>query len=368
MSKAAELLAKAKALKNQTRGDVKETLAGIESQLKEIAEFSGIKFEDVKPGAILAEAAPIGSFQYTSEKVSKAINDMDDFDPDGDGDNDRYNCWIQALFPDRVIVSCEDKYFEMTYSIDTDGKVTLGDPTEVEQYFTATEGAAFKYKKPVPTELQKELKESGIQITKAAVDMDFDSGYLNAHIKENSFNKDTGEVQVVIIEAGTNSFKKRHYPESTIREAAPCFAGMKMYINHQTEREEREMPERNLRDWASTIQESTFQGGKAIGRVYIHDPWLREMMADPVFQKNVGLSINTGGKVSYGKINGEEMQIVEKINPTRSNGPGSVDWVTEAGARGRVVRPLKESANNSGTDIELSGGIEVELTEDTEIE
>lgn len=294
----------------------------------------------------LKEAAPIGSFAYVQEKVSKAIYGMDSFDPDGDGDNDKYNCYICAIFPERVVITCEDAYFEMTYSIDADGNVTLGSPVEVEQYFTATESNAKYRKKGNPSLMEKELKESGIVITKPAVDMDFDekNGVIHARIKEGSFNAETAEIEVIIIEAGTNQLKKRHYPLSTIREAAPIFTGMKMYVNHQTAKEENERPERDLRDWVSTIQESKLVGQAAVGRVYIHDPWLRERMSDPVFSKNVGLSINTGGKIAYGKINGEEMQIVEKINPTRSNGSGSVDWVTEAGARGRVIRPIKESA------------------------
>lgn len=306
----------------------------------------------------LNEAAPIGSFGYIQEKVSKAIYGMDSFDPDGDGDNDKYNCYIVAIFPDRVVITCEDSYFEMTYSIDAGGNVTLGIPVAVEQYFTATESNAQYRKKGSASSdkiLETELRESGVQITKAAVDMDFNetNGVILAHIKENSFNADTGEVDVIIIEAGTNPLKKRHYPLSTIREAAPIFAGMKMYLNHQTVKEEQERPERDLRDWVSTILESKLVGQAAIGRVYIHDKQLRENMADPVFSKNVGLSINTGGKIAYGKINGEEMQIVEKINPTRSNGSGSVDWVTEAGARGRVVRQIKESATQTGDDMNI---------------
>lgn len=320
-----------------------------DDQLKKVIEIIG------KPLALntdVAEAAPIGSFDYIRQKINDAINNMDSFDPDGDGDNDKYSCYIVALFPDRVVIECGTDFYEMTYSIDADGDVTFGDPTAVEQYFTATESAAYKPKAgtKIKNPLEKELKESGIVITKAATDVDFNSnvGTISARLKEGSFNPQTGEVDVIIIEAGTNPLKKRHYPISTIKEAAGIFTGMKMYMNHQTAKEENERPERDLRDWVSTIQESQFSNGAVLGKVYIHDKQLRENIQDPVYAKNVGLSINTGGKISYGKINGEEMQIVEKINPNRSNGPGSVDWVTEAGARGRVAQPLRESASTTG--------------------
>lgn len=360
MSKVKELIAKTKSLKGRVQGDLGTALVGIESQLQEIAGIVGIKFDSVKEGQKVLEAAPIGSFDYVREKINSALNGMDSFDPDGDGDNDKYNCYVVATFTDRVVIACEDCYYEMSYSIDTDGNVAFGEPIEVEQYFTATESAAFKYKKPQPSLKEKELKESGIEITKAAADMDFETGYINAHIKEGSFNPSTGEVEVVLIEAGTNPLKKRHYPDSTIVECAASFAGMKMYINHQTVKEENERPERDLRDWASTIVES-YKGvnkengrAQALGKIYIHEPWLQERMGDKVWASNVGLSINTGGKISYGKINGEEMQIVEKINPTRTNGSGSVDWVTEAGARGRVLRPIKESAGTQIEEIDMT--------------
>lgn len=162
-------------------------------------------------------------------------------------------------------------------------------------------------------------------------------------LKESTYNETSGEVEVVLIEAGTNKQKKRHYPEKTIQEAAPLFSGLKMYLNHPTKKEEAELPERDVTKWVSTITESRYENGKAIAKVAVHDNWLRERLKDPVARKHIGLSINTGGRVSKGKVDGEEMEIVEKIVLQRSNGPASVDWVTEAGARGRVSKLLKEN-------------------------
>jgi len=47
-------------------------------------------------------------------------------------------------------------------------------------------------------------------------------------------------------------------------------------------------------------------------------------------------------------------QIVEKIMFQRKNGPASVDWVTEPGARGRVSKLLKENDYNGGHKMELN--------------
>ena len=191
----------------------------------------------------------------------------------------------------------------------------------------------------------KDIKESNIVNKGQAKVTDLDVGYVS--LREATYDAVTGDINVILIEAGTNEMKHRHYPVRTIQEAAPLFTGLKMYINHPTKTEEKERPERNLSDWASTIKESRAIDGKAVAKVSVHDPWLRERLANKTFRENVGLSINAGGLISYGKVNGKDMQIVEKITLSRRNGPASVDWVTEAGARGRVASELFESRGRS---------------------
>lgn len=192
-------------------------------------------------------------------------------------------------------------------------------------------------------DLKEELKECGIEIIRESdKDVELSVGFVT--LKEAKFDAATGEIEAILIEAGTNPHKKRHYPNKTIKESAQSFSGLKMYINHPTRAEEASRPERDIRDWASTIVESWYADGKAMAKIAVHDEWLRERMKDPVAREHIGLSINAGGRISYGKVQGQEMQIVEKIILERPNGgSASVDWVTEAGARGRVSRLLKES-------------------------
>ena len=188
--------------------------------------------------------------------------------------------------------------------------------------------------------LKAAAKQAGIEVAEgggmkkgAGADLDF---YVS--LQEEKFDAGSGTVTAVLIEAGTNTAKRRHYPKAVVEAAAPQFAGLKMFINHPTAEEEAKRPERDLRDWASTITESYAEDGKAIGKIAVHDKWLKELLSDPIARKNVGLSINARGQVSTGVINGEQMTIVEKIIVEK--GPGrvsSVDWVTEPGARGRVV-------------------------------
>lgn len=298
----------------------------------------------VKEGAMdLKENAPVGSFEYIRDLINQKIKDAKIFK------DDDYP-YVMYMYPERCIVSAGAKYYEVPYDISANGTVTLYKANEVEQYYVAKETSVKESEKSEKKiTLSDELKESGITITKAAIRMDsiFD-GFIS--LQEDSYNPATGEVEVVLIEKGTNPMKRRHYPESTIKEAAPNFAGLKMYINHPTSRQEQERPERDLKDWASTIVESWYESGKAMAKVAIHDDWLRERLKDSVARQHIGLSINAGGQVSYGKINGQEMQIVEKIILEKQNGPASVDWVTEAGARGRVSKLLKESG---GKGMEL---------------
>lgn len=286
----------------------------------------------------LMESAPVGSFDRVSDDLRAALSESkkvlfpDLVDP---------YPWVSYVFPEHCIVTLNNKYYEIAYTMDMNGKVTWGKPIEVEQMYTSKVVESTRVEKTGKT-FSQEVKEAGIELVGQSQDADLDVSEFYS-LKEAKYDSVSGELEVVLIEAGTNPLKKRHYPESTIRESAAHFKGLKMYLNHPTKKEEAERPERDLRDWASTIVESWYDDGKAMGRVVVHDEWLRERLMDPVARQHIGVSINTGGKIVMGKVNGEEMQIVEKISLRRSNGPASVDWVTEAGARGRVSRLLKES-------------------------
>ena len=259
----------------------------------------------------LQEAAPAGSLEGLRDKICAALNIKKFF-----GD---FN-YVIYTFLDKVIFDAQGKKYQINFGFNEKGEVVFtGEPVEVEEVFIVKES----------------LRES-FEIIKEAQEMDVEvSNFVN--LAEAIYNEKSGEFEkVILIEAGTSEEKMRHYPESTIQEAATQFSGLKMYINHPTKTEEKERPERNLRDWVSTIVESHAEGGKAVAKIAVHDMWLRERLQDKIARKHIGLSILTGGKVAMGRINGKEMQIVEKIILKRQNGPASVDWVTEAGARGRV--------------------------------
>ena len=292
---------------------------------------------------IFESTAPKGSFEQLRDNLqsSMSANYATLFPKAG------YGPYICCVYTDSVVVETGDNYYNVPYSYNG-SVITWGTPVAVEKTFVLKE---CMQKTPLQGEktskvgdLASELKESNIEIVEAAHDADLEMMDF-IPLKEAKYDPNSGEVEVVLIEAGTNPKKKRHYPDATIKEAAPMFSGLKMYLNHPTKTEEKELPERDITKWASTIVESRYDNGKAMATVAVHDKWLRERLADPVARQHIGLSINTGGRVSKGKVNGQDMEIVEKIVLQRSSGPASVDWVTEAGARGRVSRLLKESNN-----------------------
>lgn len=331
----------------------------VKKQKQWMATFNSVaKTKDEKAAfkaanGVVKEAAPVGTLERYRTMIYEAFRDAYEMRfPEQE-----WCPYIMYTFSDKVIVEVGEDHFEIPYAM-VDDDVTFGDPVKVEIAFVPASESMFKKKGvreagPKARAFGVELKESGIAITEKAKTVDCDFAPM-VSLREAKFDLESGILEVVLIEAGTNPNKMRHYPESTIEKAAPLFSGLKMYINHQTRSEESARPERDLRDWASTIQEAWYDGGKAMGKVFVHDSWLREVLSNEVARANIGVSINASGKMSVGNVSGKQMQIVEEIIVARSNGPASVDWVTEAGARGRVSRLLKESTTKRGATMELN--------------
>jgi hypothetical protein len=329
----------------EVKAKVKNMIVKIEDkEIKVLAESIATKIE---------EALKDGSFGDIEDRVRAAIKVHPLF-PEKVGEKYMDGPYIRDMYPDKCVISYQGKLYEMEYSIMNEA-VILGTPKEViEKYVPVQESDKGNAGK---------VKEANIEIREAAgSNQDFEiSNFIS--LKEAKFNADFSEVEVILIEQGVNEAKRRYYPDKTIREAAGIFKGWKNYIDHPTPTQERERPERSLKDWASTIVESRYDNGKALGTIAIHDQWLRERLADPVARGQLGLSILSGGKISRGKVNGKDgYEIIEAILPFRKSGPPSVDWVTEAGARGRVSK-LLESRYTGGKKMELENATLKELKE-----
>jgi hypothetical protein len=261
------------------------------------------------------ESAPSGSFSDITMKLQAELNSTSYFPTDGYGNSTAYICYVFAAY---CIVSYADEFYQMNYSND-EGEVELSAPTKVEMSFVAKESDARARRFNQTIVKGMEFKPDAM-------------GLRDFELEEAEGDASKKQAILCLIEAGKNFSKNRFYPESTLKEAAPLFAGLKMYMNHQTAEEERTRPERDLADWVSTIEESWYEDGKIMGRVKIHnDDFWKKLKEDQVFRDHVAVSINASGKRYTREIDGVDMEVIEQIV-----NPRSVDWVTEPGARGRV--------------------------------
>jgi len=165
-------------------------------------------------------------------------------------------------------------------------------------------------------------------------------------LTETTFDK--GRATVIIIKAGFNATKDRYYPAEVLKRDYGIFEGLKMYADHPTETEEKERPERSIREWVATLKDVTCdESGTITGVAEIIEPWLMQKLAslrDKEMLSEMGISINAVGSASKATIDGVETLAIEKLE--RAN---SVDFVTEPGAGGQVT--LYESDRQRNVDL-----------------
>jgi len=163
---------------------------------------------------------------------------------------------------------------------------------------------------------------------------------------------DKGKAHVVIIKAGFNADKSRYYPAEVLKRDYGIFEGMKMYADHPTVEEDKERPERSIKDWVATLSNVTCdEAGTVEGDAAIIEPWLMQKLAslrDKELLSEMGISINAVGSASKATIDNVETLSIERLVAGRS-----VDFVTEPGAGGTVT--MYESDRNHDIDlVELS--------------
>jgi len=145
---------------------------------------------------------------------------------------------------------------------------------------------------------------------------------------------DKGLAMITVIKAGFNESKDRYYPLDTLCRDFSVFEGLKMYADHPSEDDERNRPERSIRDWVATLKNVHMDKDTVVGEAQIVEPWMQEKLAtlrDKGMLKDMGISINAVGAATEATIEGVKTNYIERIARGRS-----VDFVTEAGAGGLV--------------------------------
>lgn len=140
-------------------------------------------------------------------------------------------------------------------------------------------------------------------------------------------------LSVLVINPGWGS--SGYYSAEALQEAARdrVFpAGTQMYLDHPTETESWERPERSVRDLAAVLTEdarwdASVPGLVAEARVFA--PW-RQTIAD--MADTIGVSIRAAAETEFGEAEGRTGTLITKLLEGYS-----VDFVTKAGRGGKIV-------------------------------
>ncbi|NEA22575.1 hypothetical protein [Actinomadura bangladeshensis] len=157
----------------------------------------------------------------------------------------------------------------------------------------------------------------------------------------------SGRYRVLLIREGWGS--SCYYPREVLeREGAKIWpAGTQQYLDHPTLTESVERPERSVKDWASVIVtdpvwDETERG--LVAEVEVFPQW--QWLLNEAYVKRVGLSIRASGIAEHGEAEGREGPILKSLTEGVS-----VDWVTRAGAGGKVLE-LIESARGQADETQ----------------
>ena len=136
---------------------------------------------------------------------------------------------------------------------------------------------------------------------------------------------------------------RRYYPAETLRKAAAVFEGTRAFANHPRKSDDRELPERDVRDIVGYYehvqagQDGTLLGDfRVVGKA---QEWLWPLVAETKHNPDlVELSINAIGQTRLGEVEGKRAVIVENIPVSNS-----VDVVTTGAAGGTFSGALLAS-------------------------
>lgn len=166
-------------------------------------------------------------------------------------------------------------------------------------------------------------------------------------LREGAVGQD-GTAYLKLIAPGWGS--SGYYSETLLKRDGPvCFkAGTHNFWNHQTDAEEAQRPEGDLRDLASVLTEDAhYEKDGPTGPGLYAKAKVFEEFRQPVddLAKSIGVSIRAAGLAKQGTAEGKTGPIIEKLTSGIS-----VDYVTRAGAGGEVLQ-LFEAARAASKTI-----------------
>ena len=164
-----------------------------------------------------------------------------------------------------------------------------------------------------------------------------------------------GTIPIKIIDPGWGS--SGYYSREVLQQAANArvyAAGLQMYWNHPSKTDEKERPERDLRDLAGVLTEDARwdeQGPKGPGlysRAKIFSAY-RDAVAE--MGPYIGLSHYVWGESKQGEAEGKKGEIITRIVAARS-----VDFVTVPGRGGAIAEAFRAARPPVPTDEQKAAG------------
>lgn len=164
----------------------------------------------------------------------------------------------------------------------------------------------------------------------------------------------SGQFRIQVITPGWGS--SGHYSAQVLQKAAVdrIFpAGTHMYIDHPGRFEEKDRPERTLRDLAAVLTtDAEWDGTALMAEAHVYEAKRRDLAE---MREHIGVSIRGWADTEYGEAEGRHGNIVKALIEGTS-----IDFVTHAGRGGRIVEVLEGAPPAWRTVEALPGGMTVE--------
>lgn len=188
--------------------------------------------------------------------------------------------------------------------------------------------------------LPKAWKESAVG------EEDFDSDVMPL-VERAVRNDNTIDLKIIGPGWGTSGY----YPAEVLKRDGPGAwqAGTHMYLDHPTESESRERPERSVRDLAAVIistpeyREEGPAGPGLYAKSSVLPPFKEVIEA---LAPHIGVSIRAHGKFESGEAEGMEGKVITAITKGES-----VDFVTKPGAGGKVLAMMESLRQKGASDV-----------------
>jgi hypothetical protein len=165
--------------------------------------------------------------------------------------------------------------------------------------------------------------------------------------------KTSGKLQIGLITPGWGS--SGYYSQQVLESAAAAKvfpAGTQMFLDHPSESERYERPERSVRDLAAILTgDATWDGEQLVGEAQVFGPYV-EMLTDPAMASAIGVSIRASAQATIGEAEGRKGQIITELVSAES-----VDFVTKAGRGGRILAVIESARPAVVNERAVSHGV-----------